>query len=309
MRRVVLVLMVAAAVRSARADDDGAAGSPSFTSKVSSLVAGVDEATVPAAGSTTFTGWRLRGTLSQAAVTANVAASSTNFSLVGGGISAVESEYQTSAPVVFGILSNAPATLGQLTTFVSAEGNDPIRIVGANFLAPGVGTTFVLFDAAPVPTAVITSNTTIDMVTMVGKDFTGTPLGPVDVSVVNAKGGAVLPSSLVYTPALVEVVPPKVGGVFQFAIAAPVAAQVYLLLGLPSLAVVKIPPLKGALLLQILGAPIGPFPLPAGQTIVPANVPALPALVGITVALQSIQIPLVPGPQGSFSNEIEVTVQ
>ena len=92
-------------------------------------------------------------------------------------------------------------------------------------------------------------------------------------------------------------------------IAAPEAAQTYLLVGLPSLAFNKVPPLQGALLLQLTLPPIGPFPVPAGQTPIGVEVPLLPGLIGASIAMQSIQIPISASNPGSFSSEIEVTIQ
>lgn len=300
-RRIAIALSSTLLAAVALGSENGSSGSPSFTSKVRSLVSG--------AGETVSANFRARGTVSQAAVTANDQAQSTNFRLAGAGISTVGSEFQTDAPLVFGILSNQAPTTGQPKTYGTAQGGESIRVVGANFTAPGAGGTLLLFGPTPIPTAMVTSNTTIDASTPPGKDFTGTPLGPIDVSVVNGNGGVELPNAFVYTPALVEVVPPVIGEVFQFVIAAPVASQVYLLLGLPTLAFNKVPPLQGALLLQLTSPPIGPLPLPAGQTPVQADVPLLPGLIGITVALQSIHLPVAPGAPGTFSNEIEVTVQ
>lgn len=303
MNRLVLVGMLTVAVIGGRCFAQGSdvSGSPHFTSKVRSLVAGNQEA-----NSTNF---RLRGTLSQAAVTANQTSVSTNFRILGGGISAIGSEFQTHVPLVFGLLSNAPPTTGQPKSYGTAEGGEAIQVVGANFKAPGAGFTTLLFEQALVPTAIVTSNTTIAALTPVGKDFTGTPVGPIKVSVVNGNGGVELINAFVYTPALVELVPPIIGGTFEFVIAAPEAAQTYLLVGMPSLAFNKVPPLKGALLLQLTLAPIGPFPLPAGQTPLGVAVPLLPSLVGASVAIQSVQIPISGSNPGSFSSEIEVTVQ
>lgn len=225
------------------------------------------------------------------------AASSAGYELVAG-VQAGGGALASGPPVLFG---SAPSSGG-------VDGGESLTVFGFN-LDDGTGAAALDVGGVPAGSVAVLSGAALQAVAPPGANAFGNPKGAVPLSVQNAGGTALLEGGWVYTPALLQAGPARVGQVLELRYQGPPGCYHQLSIG-PGLGTgVPIPPLAGALELNPI-LQLTPFePVETGTLSVLVPIAGDPALVGVVAEFQDVAVTSLAPLAGTFTNLLAVPIE
>ena len=220
--------------------------------------------------------------------------------IIQNGVVWVDPTVGTGAPIVFGAL---PPT-------VDKDGGDTVTVYGFNFLLPPGGPLSISVAGNPDTGTVVTSNTTATTTVPQGVDALGNPLAFADIAVSNSLGTHTAKNGLIYTPALLQNNPARVGKTLKLQFLAEPGGFMDLGQSLGTGPGVPFLPFDGVVeLAQPYTLIVELLPVPSGEEFVQLPVPPLISLIGVTASFQSLAITQLAPLAGAFSNTIQVTIE